>query len=640
MSLATSIAVFLLLLLPPGLVLLRWARIPFAGARHLGLALAAGYTSVLPLRLFEELAGLPIVVPVVTLCVIALLRRRPALSEWRAAFRRLLLPIGLACLAGAIDGGDMRSLPGGALAFRTGFDVSDRAIYASFAEELQRSPPPRSENPLFAGVRSGYSSFPSLLGLLIQDYSGSSLLAFYMLQLPVMAFFMLGLCLDGLLEELGIGSVAPRAITVLLTVLGGDLSWMLETRNLTALQRTSQFLVFHSHGAESLFFNPWMLGLPLALAGLHVALHWLRRGELRLLVLAGALLGGLWGTKVFACLPLLAGAWLAALLVRDRRLLLLAASGSAGALPWVVLTWLATTPESASPLLLHPFLPVRAATEAIRGLEPIARYVARDGVMPLLALAGLVPAYLVGSLGVRVLGVPQLIARLRDDREGFHRFVGASLGSAVILGLVTIGRPVTSDGTQFLALALYLLWLYTGPVVAGMLGRPGLARGLALLVMVVAMANPVRYLVYKTFPETWTPVGSWDRASLILTPHVVAGCDWLRKSSQPTDVLLMPMGGDPGDAGGLKPLYAAALAGRRLAVYSVDFLVDPALGRARRGLAGAVYASVDSAEAEQALRALGVRWVWEESSRPLLWTSPRLLRRFDSAYVRIHEFRP
>lgn len=640
MTLAASIAVFLLLLLPPGVVILRCLGVRFAGGQHLGLALAAGYMTVLPVRLLEEFAGLPIVVPMAAVWLLALLRTRLPLSEWRAALGRLVLPLGLACLAGSIAAGDMQALPEGALAFRTGFDVSDRAIYASFAEELERSPPPHSQNPLFAGVRSGYSFFPSLLGLVIHDYAPVSLLAFYMLPLPVLAFFMLGLCLDGLLEALGISSFGARAVTVLLTILGGDLSWMLDTRNLTAFQRTSQFFVFHSFSAESLFFNPWMLGLPLALAGLHAAFCWISKGELRLLVLAGALLGGLWGTKVFACLPLLAGAWFSALLFRHRRLFLLAVASSLGALPWAAFTWLSADPAAASPLIGYPFLVVRTATGVIRGLEPVARFVAQDGIGSILVLAAMAPAFLAGSLGVRVLGLPALVARLRDDREGFHRFVGISLAAAVVLGLGTKGRPVATDGAQFLTLALYLLWLYAGPVVAGMLGRSGLFRGLGLALMVVAMVNPVRYLVLRAFPDTWAPAGSWDRVSLVLPPQVGAACDWLRRSTPPSDALLMRLQGDPGDVGGLKALYVAALAERRLAAYSADFGVEPAVGSARREAAAAVYATADPAEAEQALRALGVRWVWEESALPLQFASPRLALRFDSPLVRLHEFLP
>lgn len=636
MSLATSFAVFLLLLLPPGLAILRWAGLRLAGGQHLGLALAIGYTALLPVRWLEELAGLPLVLPLVGICCIVLARQRAAVPDWRALGMRLLLPAALACLAWWMSASDLRVLPDGSLAFRVGFDVSDRAIYALFAQEIERSPPPFSENPLFAGIRSGYSSFPSLLGLLIHDYAPASLLTIFLAHLPALALLSLGLCLDGLLEAMGVVSRRARAVTVLLTVLGGDLSWLVDARNLTALDRTSHFLVFHSFAAESLFYNPWMLGLPLSLAGLHLALRWLRGGSGRELFLAGALLGGLWQTKVFACLPLLAGAWIAALLLRERRLLGLALAATAGAAPWAALTLLAG--PGVTPLAPYPFLVVRMAVQAIRGLEPVAGLVGRDDIPALLALTALLPAFLLGSLGVRAIGLPRLAARVREDRHGYHVFVAASIGAALGLGLLTVGRPVATDGAQFLTLALFLMWLYTGPTLAEVLGRRGLSRGLGLILLVAATASPIRYLVLKAFPETWTPSGSWDRSRLTLPPQVGVACGWLRTAAAPSASLLLPLGGEPGDVGGLKPLYVAALCERRLAAYSVDFGVEPAQGGARRRATATVYTTQDPAAAERALQTLGARWVWEEPGRPLRFTSPRLLRRYDSSRVRLHEF--
>ena len=339
MSLATSFAVFLLLLLLLGSAILRWAGLRLADGQHLGLALAVGYTALLPVRWLEELAGLPLVLPLVGISCIVLLetaRRRagvPRAGRTPAS--------GGPGLPGVVDerlrpSGPARRLPrlSRGLRRRPGHL---RAVRPGDREEPAAVP----ENPLFAGIRSGYSSFPSLLGLLIHDYAPASLLTIFLAHLPALALLSLGLCLDGLLEghgsrlQTGQGrhgvADGPRR-GPLLAGRRAQLDGARPHQPLPGLPFVRGRVAVLQPVDAGPAAQPGRPSSRPALAA---------RGRRSRAVPRRRAPGRPWQTKVFACLPLLAGAWIAALLLRQRRLLALALAATAGAAPWAALTLLA-----------------------------------------------------------------------------------------------------------------------------------------------------------------------------------------------------------------------------------------------------------------------------------------------------------
>lgn len=631
--LATS-GVSLALLLPLGLAALRWARVA-GGAGHVGVALVLAYTGLPPLVVAESRTGVPVVALASLASLLWLVRgaRPPSPSGPRPEF---VLPLVLGALAAWVGFSDVRAAPDGGMAFRVGFDVSDRTIYALVAEEIARALPPFVENPLFAGQRTAYSFFPSLLGLFMGRYGGGSFLDIYLVYMGAFAFVMLALVVDGLLAALGASRLA-RGLTTALVVLGGDLSWLFDTRNLTALERTSHFLVFHSFAAEALYYNPWMLGLPVLLGGLHLALLWLRDGNPRVLLLASLVLGCLWQTKIFAAAAVLAGAGTAALLVRNRRLAALATGIGLVVAPWVALSAVSGSGGRGVPLAFDPLLTVRYAVATIPGLQDLLGPAA-GGRASYASLLALLPFFLVGAFGTRLAGLGRLLHHVRS-REAFHVFVALAMAWAGLLGLLLVGRPVVTDGAQFLLVPLMLSWLYAGPSIAALLSKGIVARAAGLALVGAALVNPGRYVILKVAPG-WTPANALDRRYLELPAPVVEACVWLRANSRPTDALLIGLRGDPGDFGGLKSIYVAALAGRRLVAAASDLGVAPELGSARRAAVDEVYTATDAARAEAVLDGLGARFVWEETRRPLQVRPPRLVLRYSSADVRILELVP
>jgi hypothetical protein len=637
---ARSVFVGLLLLGPIGWALMWMARATPCEPGDLGTAVGVGYSITLPLMLAERALGAPVLIlPFWCLCLV-LLRRQWGRLLNRELLRCLVLPLALGLLVFAVNLGDIRFAEGG-LSIRAGFDVSDRAVYAVVGEELLRALPPAMQHPLFSGAPFAYSLFPSALGGLFHLYAGADMLPTFLLSLPTFAFVLIGLCVQGFVSEMNVLSPMARWLTALLTVLGGDLSVLFDPRNATTLERTRHFLVFHSFSAECLYYNTWAFGFPLALVALTLAHRWRREGGLGLLLLAGLVTGHLWETKVFAFAPLLLGLVGVAVLERRGRALWLVVVSAAFALPWVSLTFMARGAEQGSPLFLSPLYPVRMSLALIPGLERLGQ-MAGGASPPLVRVPVLLGAtlfFLVGGLGVRLVGLARITRECRLGAS-LHLHTVASVVAALTLSLLFVGTPVPTDGVQFVMLAQLLLWFYAGPVLADALSGPRLAgRLVALALIALAVANPVRYLARRAFPGSLVPDAAIaDRLFVPLSRSTLAACRWLQRQTDVSGRLVLPLGGDPGDATGLKPLYVAALSERRLAVFATNLSIEPARAESLRRAAWVLFETQDAEEGQRALEALNARWVWQEEGRPLRFRSPRLASAFRSGGVTLFEF--
>jgi hypothetical protein len=610
-----SLAIFALLLLPPGYAALRLAGSRTDGPAGLAVALALGWAIVLPVLLLETaLSWRYLVLALAVLCFAWLRPGRAAAVQARALLPDLALPLALGAIFYAANASDFLLGPGGA-SVRLGFDVADRLTYSLVADELLRSPPHRLENPLFAPLPMQYSLFPALAGLLLRGYAGAEGIAAFVWQLPAIGAVFVGVAVTGLLAEWGASRTA-RVVTTLLVALGGDLSFLTVTRNRTGLERSSHFFAFHSFSAEALLYNPWVWGLPLTLAALILAGRWLAGGRRRELVLQGLVLGALFQTKVFAFLALMAGSLLAALVLRSGRQAAVAAAGLLGGAPWLWLTVLSPSGRGAWPLAFEPLRPVRLSLDVNATLRSAASVFGDAG--PLVLVLGTL-IFLVGGLGVRLIGVPYLLRRARSDASGLHAFVGLTMATAACASLVLRGHPMGVDGIQFLMLTLYLSWLYAGPALLAWLPR---GAWLVVPLTGLALVAPVSYLARKIAPARFTTVGSLDRVRVTLRPDTLAACEWLRARSDPRDRVVLPLAGDPEDVGGVKPLLVAAVARRRVAAYGAPLGIPVERVAERREWTRRVYEETDAAVVQDALDRLGAQWIWEDAARPLSATLP------------------
>lgn len=634
-ELARCLLGFLAFLVPVGLALLKLTRRP-VGPGELGLALALGYAVVCPLVLAEAHVGLPILVlPVVLASALAVGRDWHAFLGRRLALE-LALPLALLAWAAWANAGDVTTGAAG-VTFRAGSDVSDRLIYALVAQQSQAAPPPATQHPLFAGLPFPYSYFPAMAGSLLQRYAGVSLLSVFVLHLPALGLLLTALLADACLREAGVESRPARALAALLVALGGDLGWLLPLPQATALERTQGSYVFFMASGDWLLFNSWMLGVPLSLAVLLAMGRWLRGGGW-VDLLAVALLGGaLLQTKLFAFVPLAAGAFVAGLVARRPRLLAAGAALVAGGLPWAALI---AASGGGGQFLLWPLAHVRRMLVLSPGLQPLARLALTDEglLLRLAAWAVALGLFVLGGLGGRLAGLPALARAARSDASGWHACAAAALLVALVLGHTAGAWPLPADGAQFFMLAAVLAGLFSGPALAASL-RSRRTRPAGVAALALTLVGPLGYVALKKFPEALTRPGALDRARLSVSWEGVSACGFLRARSRPTDRLLAPLDAPGGLEGGFQVAHLAALSGRPLVAGEFPFNLEPQLVTDRLADVRAFYATADAEAAEAFLERFAVRWVWEDRRSLLRFRSPRLRPVFWNAEVRISEFR-
>ncbi len=633
--------VFLLFTLPLGFAALRLAGSRTAGLGSLAAATGLGYTIALALLFIEQMLGGPwLVLPGVAASLVLLRPRPEGLDSLRRHAPELAAAVTLALWAYALSAGDIRRESDG-LSFRPGFDVTDRVYYALVARETLRAAPRELESPVYSGVPLRYSVFTAMTGALLQRYAAMDLLEVFLVGLPPLAVLFSAIAAAGFVAERG-ASLRARLVTMALLVLGGDLSFLVETRNLSSLERWRHLFAFYSISGESLLFNTWMFGIPLSIVSLILLSRWLASRRIGDLILAGLVLGGLWETKVFAVITLLGGLALASLALRSRPLAAAVLAGAIFAAPWIAVTSGGSSQvRDGPPLRFAPLWLVKHDLISNLTLRRVVEGVAPEGSSPprrAAAMALATALFLVGGLGVRLVGLPAL-ARGCSSGEGMAVVLTTTSGLALLLGLVFAGNPVATEGGQFLTMAQALLWLVAGPPLALVLASPSALRRAAALVLIGgACLSPVRYGVRKLFPEHLLPGNPIDGLRVHLSTPSLEACEWLRRRSHAGDRIALPLHGDPEDLGGHKPLFVSALSGRRTVANLGLFGLAPRFAEERRELLEQVYSTDDSAAAETALRGLGVHWIWEVAERPLRFRSERLVPVFTRDRMRLLRF--
>lgn len=623
------VTAFLLLGAPVGFAVLKvCGRRPRAS--DLGLALGLGY-AVLPALLLGELhIRRPwLVLPAVVLGVVVVGREWADLKWSRSDGVDAGVALLLAGFASYVNGLDVVSTAGD-ISFRAGWDVSDRAFYAAVARAVARMPPPTTENPLFAGVPLQGHYYPSLLALLLEQYAGIDLIRGVLVGLPVLGLFWLGLVTPPLMREaFGEARWRVAALTILLIVLGGDLSWLLPATNPTLLERTRHFFVFHSWSAQTLLISQWGLGVPLALALLLSTRRSLDSVHGLSLAPVSLLAGALFETRVFAVGPLIAGVLVAAAVRRDRRALLTVAAMIAGCLPWLALT-LVMPARGYAPFHIFPLAAVRKLLVTVPAFEPvIVQAHANSSVWGLVLGVGTL-LLLFGGFGLRLAGLARLVRLALDDP--FHLAMASSMAVAVAAGLLLIGDPLPADGMQFLIWSQLVSWPYAAQALV-LAVRPFLVAA----AVAISCVAPSYYVAVKAFPERLTTIGALDRERDHVDAGALAACRWLERSAAPGDRLIVPLDAAL-DPRGTRTLQLALLSDVSIVAAAAPFSVSNLDRAERQRIATALYQTDDRGSAEAILERWRVRWVWEDAAARLRFDSARLRVAFSSAEVRLREF--
>ena len=165
------------------------------------------------------------------------------------------------------------------------------------------------------------------------------------------------------------------------------------------------------------------------------------------------------------------------------------------------------------------------------------------------------PIYLVGCLGLRVVGVPAILTAIIRPRPcGAVRFM---LGIFVVSGvLIALAYTFTPEGwifrynpvsSTFLVQSEYVAWLFVVEVFQTFYQwairrgiYPALAAG-GIMATTAALSLPatVQHFVVWRDPDHFFGAGKpWGRQLLTYDPHTLAAMDFLQKDAHPGDVVL------------------------------------------------------------------------------------------------------
>jgi branched-subunit amino acid transport protein AzlD len=627
----SSAVIFFGLALPPGFLLVRLSGVEAAPLPRLALAAGAGIPILMTTVALELLMGGPwIALPIALVSIVVLRPGAAFVASLRVVAMDLAAGCVLAMIAFMANFGDV-TMRDGELSVRPGFDVSDRAIYGTVAQELERAPLWALENPGFAPLPLQYSYLPSLAGVLLRRYAGADALTAFGLVLPSICMIFTAVAAAALAASVGATSAIARAISILLLTLGGDLSFLVPGINQTWLERARPFFVFFSFGSESLFYNPWMLGLPLSLVALLSILNLQRVPFSRSAVVIPALVvAALFQTKVFAFIAIWTALSICALAWRDVKLGLAAVASLLLASPGMLLVLgSGAARDGTSPL---GFEPLAFVLDAIM-LNPSLTAVAISLGVPVAAVI-----VILGGLGFRLLGVRPLLSAARDPSARGPRFLLVTALISMVGAFTTVGRPIRLDGIQFMTVAFAILSVYAAPPLAAAFRGSAPRRLVAVLVLIAATFAPVRYLLAKGAPETFTSPTARDRDRFTLPAPMVTAAEWLRRYSPRTVRLVMPLTPDALDRGGLRPTYVSVLSARRLVALPVALSVSAALAAERQSKVLRLYETQDPMEAETLLTDLGATWIWENADHPLRFSSTRVVPRAEFGTVRLWSF--
>lgn len=299
------------------------------------------------------------------------------------------------------------------------------------------------------------------------------------------------------------------------------------------------------------YTNPILPGLGLLFAGLFCLQRYLQERSGAWLFLTALVFVALIEVKIFTAAQIMCSLGVAAVLYlvayRNSALFKVAACTAALVMPLVWPVLLKNKSQANVVMKFEPGLYVSQAMEAI-GIK--------DRLIGWLAFAAVaLPIYLVGTLGLRVIGVPEILkAIFRPDAKSALRFI---LGLFVVLGLlIALMFSFTPAGWTFrynpvsgtfLVQSKYVAWLFAVEVLQS-LYRWAVGRGVyssvaaaATMAIVIGLSVPatLQHFIFWRNPDhlfgNGRPFGkqlqSYDAETLAVT-------DFLTKDAQPGDVVL------------------------------------------------------------------------------------------------------
>jgi hypothetical protein len=426
--------------------------------------------------------------------------------------------------------------------------VPDVVLHIAIANELTHTVPPQA--PHFSGHPLSYHYG---MDVAVAMFANAAHLSTPDLSLRFVPTLLLVLCMLSVFcfSRKWLRSGYFGALVVFLFFFGEDLSFVPGLLLGQDLDWSLRYFSVPPAVLPLFYTNPILPGMGLLFAGLLCLQHYLEERSNAWLFLTALLFVALMEVKIFTAAQIMCSLGLAAVLYlfayRNAELFKVAASTAVLAVPLVWPVVLKNKAEANVVMKFEPGLYVSQAMEAI-GLK--GRLTGWLGFA-----AGALPIYLIGTLGLRVIGLPGILSAIfRPNPKSGLRFI---LAVFVLLGLlIALMFSITPAGWSFrynpvsgtfFVQSKYVAWLFAVEILQT-LYRWAVGRGVYSLVGATAITaiaiglsvpSTLQHFIYWRNPDHFfgnrKPFGkqlqSYDREILAVT-------DFLTKHAQPGDVVL------------------------------------------------------------------------------------------------------
>ena len=428
------------------------------------------------------------------------------------------------------------------------YPVPDVLFHVAIANELTHIVPPQA--PLFAGHSLSYHYGMDLVAAMFARATGLNTRDLTVRFVPTL-FLTLTMFSVFCFSRNWLRSGYFGALVVFLVFFGEDFSFV---PGLLLGQNVDWSLRYFSvpPAVLPLFYtNPILPGVGLLFAALFCLQRYLQERGGAWLFLTALLLVGLIEVKIFTAAQIMFSLGVAALLYlvvyRNSELFKVAACTAGLTIPLVWPVVLKNKSEANVVMKLEPGLYISQAMEAIGIKDRLSGWFA----FVLVAL----PIYLIGSLGLRVIGVPAMLnAIFRPDAKSALRFI---LALFVVIGLlIALMFSITPAGWTFrynpvsgtfLVQSKYVAWLFAVEVLQNLyrwaVNRAVYSSVAAATITAVAIGlsvpATVQHFIFWRNPDHLFGNGkSFGKQLQSYDAETLAVTDFLMKDANPGDVVL------------------------------------------------------------------------------------------------------
>jgi hypothetical protein len=422
--------------------------------------------------------------------------------------------------------------------------VPDAFLHLAIANELTHTIPP--ETPLFSGHRLSYHYGMDLVAAMFARATGLNTRDLTLRFMPTL-FMILSMFSVFCFSRSWLGSGYFASLVVFLVFFGEDFAFIPGL-----LQREKadwSVIYFNEPTVFSLFYHNSMLpAVGLLFAAFFCLQSYLRDSSKAWLFLSALLLVALLEVKVFTAAQIMSSLGVTGLvyvlLFRDARLFKVGALTAILAAPLILTVFLSNKSEGNIIVAVDPWPYVSLAMDKL-GLKNLS---ANWACFTAIAL----PTYLIGCLGLRVIGVPRILKAMVFPRREFGlRFLLAFfVVSGVILAMSLRVNPAGlvakfDNGAWFLVQSKYVAWifaveilqtLYCKTVARG--ARPTLvAAGITAFAVALSIPATVQHLALKADRHR---IGrrAVTTESASYRVETVEAMDFLLRNATPGDVVL------------------------------------------------------------------------------------------------------